>query len=197
MGRPTVYDADLLLDVAVALAAESPERLTMSAVAAKAGAPSGSVYHRFPNRPALMGELWLRTVSQFQTGFLGALGAADPVAARVGAARHVIAWSREHPDEAGALLHGAAAFDAAAWPAPIAVEADRRATELERALDRLATRTPGGSALNRELLTFAVIDAPYAVVRRYLRGGSEIPAGAERMIEQCARTLAGTIATDY
>lgn len=192
MGRPAVFDADLLLDAAVALAAEGPERVTMAAVAAGAGAPSGSLYHRFPGRSALLGELWVRTVSRFQEGFVAALGAEDPVQARVGAAERVIAWSRAHPDQARALLHGAGAFGSEDWPDEVAARADRLAAELERALDQLAARTPGGRARNRELLAFAVVDAPYALVRRHLRAGATIPSGAERMVARCARTLAGT-----
>jgi AcrR family transcriptional regulator len=193
VGRPAVFDADQLLDTAVTLAAAGPERATMAAVAARAGAPSGSLYHRFPGRPALLGELWVRTVSHFQAGFLAALEADDPVAARVTAARHVVAWSRRHPDQARLLLHGAAAFDEDDWPPPVAATAAELAAELERALDRLAARTPGPRARNRELLAFVAIDAPYAVVRRHLRAGATIPTGAGRMVEQCARSLAGTL----
>jgi AcrR family transcriptional regulator len=192
MGRPASFDSDQLLDAAAALAAVSPERVTMTAVAAAAGAPSGSLYHRFAGRPALLGELWVRTVSRFQAGFLAALAAADPVAARVNAAVHVIAWSREHPDEARLLLRGAAACGEGEWPPELGAASATLAAELERALDELAARTPGRRQRNRELLAFVAIDAPYATVRRHLRAGATIPAGAERLVEQCARTLAGS-----
>ena len=56
MGRPARFAADELLDVALDLAAAGgPEAVTMAGVAEAAGAPSGSVYHRFAGRPALLG----------------------------------------------------------------------------------------------------------------------------------------------
>src|SRR5690349_25083603 len=74
MGRPARFDADQLLDEALALAAEGgPEAVTMAAVAQRAGAPSGSLYHRFAGRSALLAALWLRTVADFQAGYLTAL----------------------------------------------------------------------------------------------------------------------------
>ncbi|HLU76197.1 MAG TPA: SRPBCC family protein [Nonomuraea sp.] len=74
-----------------------PGAVTMTAVARSAGAPSGSVYHRFPGRPALLAALWLRTVDRFQQGFLAALDTDPPSQAAPAAARHVIEWSRAHP----------------------------------------------------------------------------------------------------
>ena len=57
MPRPAIFTLDELLDAAAALlAADGPSAVTMSAVARAAGAPSGSMYHRFPTRAALCGE---------------------------------------------------------------------------------------------------------------------------------------------
>jgi len=191
MGRPATHDTDQLLDAALALAATGAEGVTVAAVARAAGAPSGSVYHRFASRSALLGALWVRTVASFQGGFLAALGEHEPEAARVGAAAHVLRWSREHPEAAMTLLHGASAYDQDGWPAELTAAAEAQAAALDRALALLATRTPGGRAENLQLLTFVTIDAPYAIVRRHLRAGQPIPASADEMIERCARTLAG------
>ena len=105
MGRPAKHDAETLLDAAAAIVAdEGPVAVTMVAVARRAGVPSGSLYHRFPSRAALLGALWLRTVRRFKAGWLAALGGDDPL---VTAARHVVAWSRRNRAEALLLLHGA------------------------------------------------------------------------------------------
>ncbi len=191
MARPTIHDPDLLLDVALGIAAGGPQRLTMAHVARAAGAPSGSVYHRFATRSALLGALWVRTISRFQGELVATIRDQDPLRARVTAARHVVVWSRTYPDAATALLHGAAAFDPMGWPDEISDQADRHTRELERSLDDLAARTPGGRDRNRERLAFVIIDAPYAIVRRHLRGGTVIPRSAEELVAQCARTLAG------
>lgn len=93
-----MHTADSLLDVAADLtAAEGAAAVTMSAVAASAGAPSGSVYYRFPDRAMLLASLWLRTVERFQSGFSAALRTEPPQQAAVNAAHHVIEWSRNNP----------------------------------------------------------------------------------------------------
>ena len=90
MGRPARYDVDSLLDGAVALAASGgPAAVTMTAVASAVGAPSGSVYHRFPTRAALLSALWLRTLERFHAGLLAAAAAGDPVTV----AQHTITGS--------------------------------------------------------------------------------------------------------
>jgi AcrR family transcriptional regulator len=117
MGRPAKYDTDTLLNAAAAIAAaEGPAAVTMVAVIKRAGVPSGSLYHRFPSRAALLGELWLRTVRHFQAGWLEALGGDDPRKGLVAAARHVVRWSRRHREEARLLLYGANEFAQPEWP---------------------------------------------------------------------------------
>ena len=74
MPRPARFTLDELLDAAAALlAADGPSAVTMSAVARAAHAPSGSMYHRFPTRAALCGELWIRTERRFHAGLGAAL----------------------------------------------------------------------------------------------------------------------------
>ena len=51
---------------------------TVSRIATSVGAPVGSVYHRFASRDVLMAELWLRTITRFQDGYLAALSCPGP-----------------------------------------------------------------------------------------------------------------------
>ena len=68
MGRPKYDDADFL-DAALAIAALSgPAAVTIGAITDRLKAPVGSFYHRFASRDGLLGELWLRTVLDFQQG---------------------------------------------------------------------------------------------------------------------------------
>ena len=95
MPRPARYSIDELLDAAAALlAADGPAAVTMSAVARATGAPSGSMYHRFPARAVLCGELWLRTEERFHAGFASALSASDDPQARCVAVASSGRWSR-------------------------------------------------------------------------------------------------------
>jgi AcrR family transcriptional regulator len=183
MPRPARFTLDELLNAAAALlAADGPSAVTMSAVARAARAPSGSMYHRFPTRAALCGELWIRTEERFHAGLSEALAtSADSQERCVAAARFTVQWCRDHPVEAQVLLTGPDALGAAEWPDELT---DRR-TRLHRALRR---RLSGMSA-DPDRVNAAVVDIPYAVVRRHLIARQDIPASADTIVEDCARAL--------
>ncbi|MEV6567313.1 TetR/AcrR family transcriptional regulator [Streptomyces kronopolitis] len=191
MARPSRFDTPRLLDAAVRLAAGSgPAAVTMSAVAAAVGAPSGSLYHRFPGRSALLAEVWLRTVEGFQEGYFEALESSDdPLSGARAAARHVVAWSRTHPQEAALLLYGAHDFGHDDWPDEYLLRAEDGNMQVRAAMAALAGALGqhGRPALDR--VTLAVIDLPLALVRRHLRGGSPLPPHAEDLAEQCTAAL--------
>ncbi len=163
----------------------------MAAVARATGAPSGSVYHRFPHRAVLLGELWLRTVERFHEGFLAALTGDDPYQAACHAARHVVDWSRDHPEEARVLLHGSAEFAEADWPPALAQRAAAANRRLREALRGLAVRLGSTGPPDAERLAIAVVDLPYAVVRRHLSGGTPIPGYAGDLVADAAAALLG------
>ena len=183
MPRPARYSIDEMLDAAAALlAADGPAAVTMSAVARATGAPSGSMYHRFPTRAVLCGELWVRTEERFQAGFTSALSASDDLQARcVAGARYTVQWCRDHPVEAQVLLAGPDALCLADWPDDLT----SRRRRLHRKLRRLLTDVPA----DPDRVAAALIDIPYAVVRRHLIARHPIPASASAIVEQCARVL--------
>jgi AcrR family transcriptional regulator len=190
MPRPARHDRDSLLDAAMALAAaQGPAAVTVAEVARVAGAPSGSVYHRFASRAALLADLRLRTVARFQEGFLAALRGEDPVSAAEAAASHVVDWARTHPDEATVLLYASADFAADSWPAEARARDAKLRAELERVLRRLAKRLGLSGRDGLERLLVATVDLPYAVVRRHLRAGTPIPGGAAGLVSVAARVL--------
>ena len=183
MPRPARFTLDELLDAAAALlAADGASAVTMSAVARAAHAPSGSIYHRFPTRAALCGELWMRTEERFHAGFGAVLATSEEPQTRcVAAARFTVRWCRDHPVEAQVLLTGADALGAADWPD----ELRSRRKRLHRGLRRSLAGMPADLAR----VNAAVIDIPYAVVRRHLIARHAVPASADAIVEQCARAL--------
>lgn len=183
MPRPARYTVDVLLDAAAELlAADGPAAVTMSAVARTTGAPSGSVYHRFPTRAALCGELWIRTEERFQEGFVEALSSADDPQERcVAGALRIVQWCREHPVEAQVLLAGPDALGMGDWPEPLTARRKR----LQRKLRKAIADMPEDASR----VTAALIDVPYAIVRRHLRARQAIPAGADSIVVDCARAL--------
>ncbi|MFF9852640.1 TetR/AcrR family transcriptional regulator [Streptomyces litmocidini] len=191
MARPPRFDTDQFLDAAVRLAAEGgPSAVTMSAVAQAVGAPSGSVYHRFAGRTALLAEVWLRTVERFQAGYLAVLtGEPDAHRAARAASRHVVAWCRENPDEAALLLYGAADFGRADWTKEHAERADSGNRRVFAALGRLAEALGARDEQDRDRVALALVDLPLTVVRRHLRSGTPLPPHAEDLTEQCTAAL--------
>ncbi|MFF8838077.1 TetR/AcrR family transcriptional regulator [Streptomyces sp. NPDC015130] len=193
MARPPRFDTDQLLDAAVRLAASGgPAAVTMSAVAQAVGAPSGSVYHRFAGRAALLAEVWLRTVERFQEGYFAVLtDEPDPRRAARAASRHVVAWCRENPDEAALLLYGAADFGRADWSEEHTRRADSGNARVFAALADLAEALGAQDEQARERIALALVDLPLTVVRRHLRAGTPLPTHAEDLTEQCTAALLG------
>jgi AcrR family transcriptional regulator len=189
MGRPARYDVDSLLDGAVALVANGgPAAVTMTAVASAVGAPSGSVYHRFPTRAALLSALWLRTLERFHAGLLAAAAAGDPVTV----AQHTITWSREHPAEARVLLYGARDFARSEWPPAMQQRLNDAQQRVATAFERLGRRIGVRGRAGRERIVLALADIPLALVRRHLNAGEPIPIGAEDLIATTTRALLAT-----
>ena len=139
--------------------------MTAAEVAARLGRPSGSLYHRFASRDHLLAETWLDAVASFQAGYLRALNADDVG----GAARHVVAWSRQQPARA-ALLTAFRRTDLLhpSWPPEVADRVVTASTALERGIRACARRL----AVPHAFLLAAVVDLPYGVVRRKLSNGA-------------------------
>ncbi|MEV8536492.1 TetR/AcrR family transcriptional regulator [Streptomyces sp. NPDC051211] len=193
MARPPRFDTDQLLDAALRLAtAGGPSAVTMSAVAQAVGAPSGSVYHRFAGRTALLAEVWLRTVERFQEGYFAALrDQTDPRRAARSAARHVVAWSRAHPDEAALLLYGPGDFGRADWSEEHTRRADAGNGRVFASLGTLAEALGARDPREQERVALAVVDLPLSVVRRHLRAGEPLPPYAEELTEESTAALLG------
>lgn len=183
MPRPARYTTDVLLDAAAELlAGEGPAAVTMSAVARSTGAPSGSVYHRFPTRAALCGELWVRTEERFQGELIEALSVDGDAQQRcVSGALRIVQWCRDNPVEAQVMLAGPTELGMDEWPEPVTSRRKRLQRKLRKTLSDLSDDTARVNA--------AIVDVPAAIVRRHLRAGQTIPAVADAIVEECARAL--------
>lgn len=160
MGRPARFTEDAILDAALALFADrGAEAVRMTAVAAALGAPSGSIYHRFPSRGALTGALWNRTTEAFFAEMCRFLH--EPAAA----AHACLRWCDHHPAET-ALLQAGPHFVQSAWPESAVVRRDAHLEEVSRVLKQTAGRL-GVSVVQ---LRFALVDLPTTAVRRHVPG---------------------------
>ena len=191
-GRPAKFQRDELLDAALAIVADGgPAALTLAALARAAGAPTGSIYHRFPSLDALTSELWVRTVSRFQEGFVDAVSAHDDsLEALVAAALHTPRWSRRHLAEARLLLlhrHRDLVREA---PPDVARQLEAQRVAAMRTFRGLVRRH-FGRATGRRMAEawFVVVDVPYGAVRRALVAGKRPPPLVDELVEKTCRAL--------
>jgi AcrR family transcriptional regulator len=177
MGRTALYDEDTILEAAAShLAAHGP-KASVAALARSIGAPSGSIYHRFASRDALVAAVWLRALRSFQAGFLAALDDPDLDQAALAAARHVPEWCAVSLDLAIVLNRYRIEDLVAAWPAELAPDRDTLNAALFAALRRHSSARYGSATGDPvERTTFALVDVPGAAVRRFLDRREPPPA---------------------
>ncbi|WP_181772864.1 TetR/AcrR family transcriptional regulator [Amycolatopsis pittospori] len=190
MGRPPQHTPDDFLDAAIRIfAAKGVAGVTMSAVAREVGAPSGSIYHRFPGRPALLAAVWLRTVTGFQQGYLEALDRDPPVEAAIEAAAQVVRWCRAHPAEGKLLYAGNRALGVDDWPPEDRDRADKANRRLETAIGKAVRELRAITGRSTDELMLALVDLPYAAVRRHLDRGESPPPRTVDLVARTTRTL--------
>ncbi|MDP9067643.1 MAG: TetR/AcrR family transcriptional regulator [Actinomycetota bacterium] len=190
MARPPKYSSEQILDAVVeVLRRRSPAEVTIAMVADVLGAPSGSIYHRFPSRDALLAAAWLRIGERFQGELAGALGGPDPATAAIAAVSLMLDWARRRPAEATFfLLHTRSAFTTTEWPPVLARRAVRLANDITDALARYAARVPGVSLARAR---FALMDVPQAAIRRSAIAGSALDDEIQHLVLE---TVGGLLA---
>ena len=190
MGRTAKFTPEQFVDAALDLvAAHGPTAVTMSALASRLRAPIGSVYHRFASRDALLARLWLQIVQSFQKGFLDALRQEGGLEA----ALYTPKWVRAHPKEAKLLLvYRREELVSGPWPEEIQTHAASVARELDAGIRQFARQVLGSgskSALRRT--QFALIDVPYAAVRRSLIADEALPQEVDQMVSEAYTAILG------
>ena len=186
MVRLARFTPEAFVDAAIALIAEGgPSAATIAAIARKAGAPTGSVYHRFESRAAVIATAWIGVHGDFSARIIPPLEAGDAA----GAALAIGGWARVEPMAARFLLL-TEIEDLLDGPPPeplrarIAVqqealdEAFRRAL---RAVERPAGMTEDQAAAR---LRFLIFDGPLAVLRPHLLAGRAIPPYADDLVRE-------------
>jgi AcrR family transcriptional regulator len=194
MGRPAKFDVDAVLDAALrVLERGGIGALTAVAVCKTLEAPSGSFYHRFASRDALLVELWLRCAERFQAALCAVLdgpGTAREVAHA--AVRGFVLRAREQRGEA-LMLMAYRREDLIAGPRPPAVRRRARALESMQnaALQRFAGRLwPQGQAEPGRMV-FALLDLPLAAAMAELRGSKAAARDAEQWVAASLDALLG------
>ena len=177
------------------VASRGPGAVTVAALAREAGAPTGSIYHRFRSREQLLAELWMDVVEGFQQRFVEALEGASNVDDGVEVARFMVTWTREHPMEARLLmLHRRQDFVSGEWPEDLAVRAAALEPQVGAALRGFALRAFGRVDTDSiARLRYAFLDAPFGAIRPYLQGQNSLPAVVDDLAVTTARAVLRSI----
>jgi AcrR family transcriptional regulator len=191
MGRAKFREMDFLAAARAIASAEGPAAVTIASISARLKAPTGSFYHRFASRDALLGELWLQTVLDFQQGIGAALDAGDGLRA----ALHTPAWVRGHPDQARLLLlYDRRDFVQGEWPEKLRERVAEMTQRMETGSQRRARVIFGeGGREEVRLAQFLISEVPVAAVRQHLVRGEQPPLLVDRLI----RTTYRAIVADY
>ncbi|SOJ53150.1 HTH-type transcriptional repressor ComR [Mycobacterium simulans] len=190
MAPPRKHETDVILDATRALVlSHGPRAASVAAIAKASGAPAGTLYHRFGNRDGVVSAAWLRALQRFQSRALAATGdsAVDTATAMAVAA---ITFARELPDDARLLL--------AVRPSDLVdgqPDAEFRRTLaamnaplIERVRELAAQLYDTGDPRAVDAVSRAVVDLPYAVVRRHAYD-DPLPDWLESDVAAAARAL--------
>jgi AcrR family transcriptional regulator len=187
MGRPK-YDDEDFFGAALAIGAErGPLAVTVGSIAERLKAPTGSFYHRFVSRDVLLGDLWLRTIVDFQRGINAALDAGDGLQA----ALHTPAWVRERPDEARLLLlHHRDDFVQGEWPEALRHGVADQTRRGEAGIARFAQLVFGHDGPTEiRKAQFLLAELPVGVVRQHLRRREPPPPIVDELIRITYRAV--------
>ena len=180
MAHPA-FDHNDFLSAALALAAEhGPAGVTVAAITGRLKAPTGSFYHRFASRDALLGELWLKTVLDFQQGIDAALAEGDGLKA----ALHTPAWVREHLNEGCLLLlYHRDDFVQGDWPQALRDGVAAHMRRARTALEKFACETFGRAGPDEiRRAQFVLANVPVAAVRQHLERREPPPPIVDELI---------------
>lgn len=197
MVRTARFSPDVFVDAAMALVAEGgPASVTMQAIARRVGAPTGSIYHRFESRSAILGTAWNTAYGSF-------VRALSPLL-RAGRCREaalaIIPWAAEDERRARFLLLNdvVTLFEDAPPPAPLREELERLEEEFDSAFHACLALRCAGSIRDEDLARakFLIFDAPIAILRPHLLKGGPLPPFVGQMIDDLHAGLRLPVPTD-
>lgn len=189
MARPAKFSLDDLLDAAGRVLLEEGRDITMAQIARAAGAPTGSVYHRFASREELLVRLWLRSVKRFQVGFIRAGQRGEARSAVIEMALCVPRFCRDHPADAKATMLYRQKDLLATTNGDLRKEVESLNEDIDAVTDSLGVRRYGViNERRRALLYVATRISPYGLVRPFV--GEEIPAWVDDAVAASAGAIA-------
>jgi AcrR family transcriptional regulator len=191
MGHAKFSQDDFLAAALAIVAEQGPSAVTVGSISERLQSPTGSFYHRFASRDVLLGELWLRTVLEFQQGVRAAIDAGDGLRA----ALHTPAWVRKHLDKARLLLlYHRDDFVHGEWPEQLREGAAALTQGVQTGSARYARLVFGrAGAEERRLAQFLLSEVPLAAVRQHLLRHEPPPP----LVDDLIRLTYRAVVADY
>ncbi len=193
MVAATKYTESEILDAtAVEIATAGFDAASVASIARSLGAPSGSIYHRFPSKKHLIGGLWVRTARRYAASLSTALEATKlrELAAQI--VDHTFAWVSAHPHEAALLMQFRTEdFTPSDWPPEVVAD-------IEATNHRLAQQLLGAAEIHDVDpidMTMAAIDIPAAAARRAILTRPE-PSAEHHIRRRATELVAHLLSTD-
>ncbi len=164
-----------------------PAAVTVGSVTGRLEAPTGSFYHRFASRDALVGELWLADVLAFQEGAAAGAAAGDWLSV----ALHPAVWSRAHLGEACfLLLYNKDDFIRGEWPDSLKERIAGQARRVESLVRKFAREVLGGTGTDQlTRASFVLLGVPLAAVRPHLKRHEPPPPLVDELIRATYRAV--------
>lgn len=182
MVRLAKYSQTHFIDSAIEVAAQcGVNAVSIAAIALKAGAPIGSVYHRFDSRGAILAQAWLRVKADFRQEVANHWQGGDSWNGVAG----LLDWCRRKPLYARFLLLGDEAWMIDAGLSPeMLVALEEEQAELDACFRRCASdledRLDADTVV--PMLRFVLIDGPVAIVKPFLINNQPIPACVDAIL---------------
>ena len=194
----TLFSADALLDAAREVVLQrGPRAATITAIAAAAGAPVGSFYHRFGSVDEILAQVWLRAVRRTHSVWPQTVTADSPAIDTitelalalfdhcVAEPHDVLLLDRLRRDDVLNLRLTPDMLDQ--------IEQAEKATaylmtELAKALLGRARRQ------DVDLLVLAIVDMPFSFAKRYLEQGQPVPQARRDRLPQAVSAVIGPYA---
>ena len=194
MPRAARYSNSQILDATASIiASRGPATATIGAIGHRLGAPSGSIYHRFPSRNELLGRVWLQKAAQFQDRFVEAFQHGTPAEAGLDAALSMPRSVRLDPVGAKILLlYRRQDFLSEEWPRAMRDEAEQLGIQVVDALKNITRRLFGKASIeDQRTVAYAVLDAPMAAVRRYVMVDEAPPLMVDALLRTTYEAVIG------
>jgi AcrR family transcriptional regulator len=179
-----VFSTEAILDAAREVVVERGSRAaTVEAIAAAAGAPVGSIYHRFDSIDELLARVWLRAARRSQERALAVEAVEDsPLDSAVAVALAMYDYCLSEPQDTlllSALSRGDLALSVSG---PMRAELEDVNEGVEALMSGLARSLYGrADQRSRDLVLLALVDMPHGFARRQVSGGRPTPARRERL----------------